>query len=252
VVLSPELEHAAYGNRSVLRKMHAVIKLLMAMIYLFINIKLGYPNYLFFFGFVVLLYISAMIPPGIVKRPFYFAFIIASVLFAAKLHFAKTGQPAHFLIDFYPAAMADSIVAALRVITGVALILILAATTPVNEILSALHLLKVPKTFIETFLVIYKYIFLFNDDGIRLRNAQMVRQGYRGFRLSLESLGNLAGMLFLRGMNRGAGMVDAMTVRGYKGDIFFPTELNKIGVKDYALLVFAGLIPLVLSFAEII
>lgn len=247
MVLSPELEHAAYSNPSILRAMHPVTKLLLAVAYLFLNIKLGYPSHLFFFGFTAALYLLAIIPFRIAKRPFIAAVFIAAVLFAAKLHFTKTGQAVHFLIDFYPAAMPDSLIAALRVIAGVALILILVATTPLNETLSALHYLRVPKTLIETFLVVYKYIFLFNDEGIRLKNAQMMRHGYRGLRLSLESFGSLAGMLLLRGINRGADMMDAMTVRGYKGDIFFPTEMKKPGIKDYILIVLAGVMPLTLS-----
>lgn len=248
MVLSPELEYLAYTNDSILRKVNPVTKLLILVCMLLVNLKITTVFQVIFLFVVMGLFFVSKINFYAVKRPIIAAFFVGIVLFIAKLHLFKIGAPSHFIIDFYPDAFSIALNAGLKVVCGVAVILIFVSTTPLSEILSALSILKVPKTLIEIFLVIYKYIFIINDEGIRAKNAQMVRLGYRNFRCSLESFGNLAGIIITRGASKGSSMVDALLVRGYKGDFFFPPSVNRLFLLDYLLITFLGFIPLILSY----
>ncbi len=248
MVLSPELEYLAYTNNSILRKVNPVTKLLILACMLLINLKITAAFQVVFLFVIIGLFFVSKISFYTVKRPIFAAFFVGIVLFIAKLHLFKIGIPYHFIVDFYPEAFSIALNSGLKVVCGVALILVFVSTTPLNEILSGLIILKVPKTLIEIFLVIYKYIFIINDEGIRAKNAQMVRLGYKNFKCSLESFGNLAGIIITKGASKGANMVDALLVRGYRGDFFFPSSVNRLFLLDYVLITLLGFFPLILSY----
>lgn len=247
MVLSPELEYLAYTNKSILRKVNPVTKLLILLCLLFVNLKVTVFFQIFFLMAITGLFLLSKISFSAVRRPVFAAIFVGTVLFIAKLHFFRSGTPVRFVIDFYPEALSVATNAGLKVLCGVLTILIFVSTTPLNEMLSALAALKLPKTLIEIFLVVYKYIFIINDEGIRAKNAQTLRLGYRDFLSSIESFGNLAGIIITRGASKGSSMVDAMQVRGYRGDIFFPSSIKRLFFLDYLMITVLGFIPLILS-----
>jgi cobalt/nickel transport system permease protein len=163
------------------------------------------------------------------------------------MHFLKRGSPINFLIDFYPESFGNALISGLRVVNGVVLVIIFISTTTIKEVLSVLKRLKIPDIFIEVFLIMFKYIFILNDEGLKIKNAQTVRLGYCGFRRSLESLGNLIGMIMLRGINKGSAMSEALYVRGYRGRFFYPGEISKPKFYEYFIIFFLGIIPLLLG-----
>lgn len=248
LILSPELEYLAYSNESVLKKTNPVTKLILLLCYLTINLRLSGVLFGCFFIFLIFLCLLSELPFRVVKRPIVTSLILASVLFIAKLHFTKIGLPVRLIIDFYPSAIPLSLVSSLRVVSGMLIILIFVGTTTLTEILSALSFFKMPEIVIEIFLIIYKYIFIINDEGLKMKTAQTLRLGYKNFRLSLESFGNLAGMMIVRSASRGAKMVDAMQIRGYCGNVYFPSPIRSLLVLDYLIILFLGVMPIGLSF----
>lgn len=247
MILSPELEYLAYTNKSFLRELNPITKLILLICLLVINLTAKLGLELFLFTALILLFWVAKVSFRAIKRPLLGAILLSFALFLAKLHFLKTGVAVTVLIDFYPRSCQPALLSALKVLCGVMTILIFVATTPLYDVLSALAVLKVPKTVIDIFLVIYKYIFIINDEGIRTKNAQEVRLGYSSFRASLESFGNLAGLLILRSVNKGERMIDALNVRGYRGEMFFPVKIKSLIFLDYLLIALLGILPLVLN-----
>ncbi len=234
MIISPAFEYMAYENRSPLKALNPLIKTLLLLIYLFLNLWLNGFYCLVIFALSLLFFLLAKIPLGYVKRALLMAFFVAFVLFTVRLFFWKERN------------ILETAVASIRIITGVMFILTYVATTTLNEMLSALRKMRVPEICLETFLVIYKYIFIINDDGLRLKNAQMMRMGYSNFSTSLRSMGALWGALFLRSVGKAEKVVDALNVRGYKGTIYYPTELSSVNSKDILIFMF-GLAPLILG-----
>ncbi|MCX7770393.1 MAG: cobalt ECF transporter T component CbiQ [Proteobacteria bacterium] len=247
MIFAPEFEHIALSNNSFLRKLSPYTKVFLTFVYLILNLLITSHFYFIFIIFVFLMYFISNIPFRYTKRPIFIALITSIVISLAKLHFLKKGNPIILIIDFYPESLFLAIIIGLKIFTGVLLIIIFISTTTIQEMMSVFKKIKAPDTFIDIFMIIFKYIFVLNDESVRMRNAQMVRLGYNGFRRSLESFGNLIGMVILRGISRCNNMSDALFLRGYKGKFFYPSDITKPKFYEYMLLLFLGILPLLLG-----
>ena len=67
--------------------------------------------------------------------------------------------------------------------------------------------------------LIYRFIFLLAGEAGRIRTAQESRLGYRGFRRSLGSMGELLSTVFVRSLRRGERVFSALESRGYTGTL---------------------------------
>lgn len=248
MIIAPELEYIAYNNKSLLRGLSPLTKFFLTMLYLFLNLFLKGYFFICFFFYVIFLLLISRVEWKYVSKPLFLASGTSIVLFIAKLHFLKKGAPFFvFILDFYPESFFDAMTTSLRIVSGVLLIIIFIGTTTIKEFLSVLRKLKVPMIFVEIFLIIFKYIFILNDEGLKMKNAQTVRLGYSGFRRALESLGTLFGMIVLRGLNKGTSMSEALFVRGYNGQLFYPIDVPGPKVSEYFVMLIFGLIPLLVS-----
>jgi cobalt/nickel transport system permease protein len=243
-VIASELEYFAYNNKSFLRALSPLTKFFLLLIYLFLNLFLKATFYWFYCGMVLLIVYFSNIPFKLIKNTVAVATFTGFFVFVAKLHYLKNGAPIKFLIDFYPDSFLIASMYGFRIINGVILMLVFVAITPIRDFLTLLHKLKVPEVFIEIFLIIFKYIFLLYDEGLRVKNAKTVRLGYKGFKRSLESFGNLIGIMLIRGLNKGTKISTALYVRGYNGRLFYPSEIAKPKNFEYVILLFFGIIPL--------
>lgn len=248
MLISPELEYFAYNNKSFMARLNAFAKVFLLFAYLLLNLKLSGIAYLNFIVFVSVIFFISRIPLRILKRPLFFATFTGIFLFLAKLHFYKKGAPVIFFLDFYPASFTYALLSAMRVVVGVVLMLIFISTTPIKDILNVLYKIKVPVVIIETILIIYKYIFILNEECYKMQNAQAVRLGYNNFRKSLESFGTLLGLIVMRGYNRGNKIADAMMVRGFNGNLFYPSPIRHPDLSEYFLMLILGFLPLVFVF----
>lgn len=240
MIISPAFEYLAYENKSLLRRINALTKTILLFIYLFLNVWLK--NYLYFFilALSIVFFLLSRIRVFYIKRALITALFIALTLFSVRVFLWKDGDTIL------------AIISSLKIISGFLFVLSYVGTTPLNEILSSLKKLKIPDIFIETFLMIYKYIFIVNDDGFRLKNAQMVRMGYKDLKTSLKSMGGLWGALFLRSVGRAEKVVDALYVRGYRGNLFYPTSIQKMTATDLIIISFVGFFPLLIALVGVI
>ena len=123
-----------------------------------------------------------------------------------------------FHITGYGEGLARGFLIMSRVIGGVALILLLSMSTPVNKLLGAAGWFRMSPTFIQLTLLVYRYVFVLFEEMETIRSAQRVRLGYRNWDRSMKSLSALGGSIILRAYDRSQRVFEAMLVRGYAGE----------------------------------
>lgn len=118
-----------------------------------------------------------------------------------------------------------------RTFGGMCSLFFLALTTPMIELFSVLKSLRVPDSIIELSMMIYRYIFVFLDQTVMIRNAQVMRLGDAGLRSTMNSFAMLTSVLFVRAWEQGERVMVAMDSRCYDGrlDLVEQTERAKPG-----------------------
>lgn len=104
-----------------------------------------------------------------------------------------------------------------RSLSGICCLYFLSLTTPMIELFAVLKASRLPESFIELSMLIYRYIFVFLDMALSIKYAQTVRLGYSNFRRSLTSMGMLVSTLFIRSWEQGDKLLLAMDSRSYNG-----------------------------------
>ncbi|MGI6028113.1 MAG: cobalt ECF transporter T component CbiQ [Candidatus Heteroscillospira sp.] len=126
----------------------------------------------------------------------------------------------------------------------------LSLNTPMTDIVMALERLRVPRLFTELMELIYRFIFILAETASRIRTAQESRLGYTGFRRSVESLGLLSSVVFLRAWRRGDRVWSALESRGYTGSLKTMPQLYESGSRLYIAAAVTVLAQLAVLFAE--
>jgi len=106
-----------------------------------------------------------------------------------------------------------------RILGGVSLLAAVGFATPFIEFMAALFMAQGPEALYRDNDVAYRYLFVFLEDATTIYSAQKNRLGYAGIRKGLNSFGVLTGSLVLRGLEQSQKTADAMTQRGYTGDM---------------------------------
>lgn len=129
------------------------------------------------------------------------------------------------LIGYLFSIKADGLELALlvlsRTISGMCCLYLLALTTPMIELFAVLKASRLPASFIELSMLIYRYIFVFMDMALCIKYAQTIRLGYSSFRRSIDSMGMLGSTLFIRSWEQGDKLFLAMNSRCYDGKMTF-------------------------------
>jgi cobalt/nickel transport system permease protein len=146
--------------------------------------------------------------------------VMATVILVTQIFFC--GETPLFTIPVwgftlvgYEEGFARGLIIMCRVLGGVSLILLLSISTPADKLFIAAAWFKIPKTFIEIALLVYRYIFVIAEEFITMNNAQRIRLGYHSWRQSVKSLSMLGACLILRAYDRAERVFEAMLVRGY-------------------------------------
>lgn len=106
--------------------------------------------------------------------------------------------------------------------------IVLASATSFPQLLLAMRALHVPRLFVATFGLMWRYLFVLADETQRMLRARAARSGVSGetgrkvggsviWRARVA--GAMAGSLFLRAIERGDRIYLAMASRGYNGEI---------------------------------
>ncbi|TLM98599.1 cobalt ECF transporter T component CbiQ [bacterium] len=112
-----------------------------------------------------------------------------------------------------------------RVSGSVSILVLLSLTTPVTELMKALNWFRVPRVLVEVLMLTYRYLFVFWEEGSRIREAQTMRLGYpkwtnlAGWRRVLRNTWTLSAMVLIRAYDRAEHTYQAMQVRGYRGRV---------------------------------
>ncbi len=106
--------------------------------------------------------------------------------------------------------------------------IVFAAATPFPDMLQAMRAIKIPRLLVGLFGLMWRYMFVMVDEAIRLLRARAARSGTTD-RPGVKSggsiawrakvTGGMAGNLFIRSLDRGERIYDAMAARGYDGEI---------------------------------
>jgi cobalt/nickel transport system permease protein len=105
-----------------------------------------------------------------------------------------------------------------RAVGACACLVFIGLTTPMADILGLLRsrwLVEIR----ETAALVYRFLFLFLETAAAMRCAQEARLGYATPRLSIRSLGMLAGNLFVRVLARARRLETGLALRGFEGQL---------------------------------
>jgi cobalt/nickel transport system permease protein len=154
----------------------------------------------------------------------------SAALLVATVRVFSSGTTVWFVWDLGPwqlTATREGLAAGLligsRVLGGVAVMLRLSGTMTFEELVAVLEWFRVPRTWLEISLLMYRYVFQFFEQGAEVVSAQKIRLGYAGVGSGLQSLGSLAGIVLLRSMEQAERTCEAMVARGGDGLIPLPT-----------------------------
>jgi cobalt/nickel transport system permease protein len=86
---------------------------------------------------------------------------------------------------------------------------------------------KFPGVVVELMELIYRFIFVIWEEAVKIHIAQASRLGYRGFRNSIESLGELVTTVFIRAFRRVERVSVCLESRGFEGNFDFLMEEEK-------------------------
>lgn len=106
----------------------------------------------------------------------------------------------------------------LKFFLTVSMALLLIATTSFPTICHALRRLGLPAIFVSQLLFLYRYIFVLGEEVMRIVRARDMRSyGRKG--TGIKIFIRIAGVLFLRTVERAERIYFAMLARGYEGDM---------------------------------
>ncbi len=128
----------------------------------------------------------------------------------------------------------------LRFALTVGAILLLVAVTGFNSVCMALERLGMPRIFAVQLLLLYRYIFVLMEEGIRMYRARQLR-AFHGRGLGMRTFGLLVGSLLLRTLDRAQRIHLAMLCRGFDGTIRTRKPLRLQSRELLVLLLCAGL-----------
>jgi len=180
--------------------------------------------------------------------------MLATVALVTQLFWFQEGEPLLRLPVFqwelvvYAGGMTRGLELASRILGGMAVLLFFSLTTPLPELMRAARFFRCPPVLVELALIMYRYIFLLQEEGGRIRNAEKARLGFVDTRAAVRSSGILGGMLVLRTYERAERSFAAMRCRGYRGALTAVTPGRMRGFDWAALavgmLLLAGLLAM--------
>jgi len=94
---------------------------------------------------------------------------------------------------------------------------LLFSTTPFPQFLSGLKRLRFPKIFIMLFSFMYRYVYILENELMRMQLAATARNFSGRPLYRARTLANMSGSLLLRAFERGERVYQAMAARGYQG-----------------------------------
>jgi cobalt/nickel transport system permease protein len=185
--------------------------------------------------FCLIVLLAIRVPPLLLLTRLTIPFFMVFVLLVTQV-FLYGQTPlfqisiAGWMISGYTEGLMRGANMVLRVLAGISLILLLGMSTPADKLFKTAAWFRVPGTFVEIGLLIYRYIFVLGEEFIRLQDAQRTRLACNGWRRGMKAASILGSSIILRSYDRAERVYEAMTVRGYTGRSMY-SSLD-FGLKD--------------------
>ncbi|WP_414733301.1 cobalt ECF transporter T component CbiQ [Acetobacterium carbinolicum] len=105
-----------------------------------------------------------------------------------------------------------------RAMAGVSCMLFLIYTTPVMQIAGVMKKAHISNTFLEIFVLTYRFIFDYWDKLKVMATAQELRFGYRNLKVAIQSIAMMLSNLFLMAIQSYEEMTQTLELKQYQGD----------------------------------
>lgn len=112
------------------------------------------------------------------------------------------------------ASATPAAVVAVRGLAATLAVFVLAATTPMVDLIGALRRARVPQACLDVTTVAYRMVFVLLQTARSVRSAQAARLGYDGRRAALRSTAALVGVVLLRAWSRAERLESGLAGRG--------------------------------------
>ncbi len=235
------------GN-SLIHRLDPRVKVVVTVLFILSNVLVpdgAWPAFVLAFALVLLVTRLARLPwMFAVKRSFI---VLPFVLAAFTILFTLPGTPIFsFSIGSWTLTISDagllrfsSII--VRSLLSLQMAVLLTATTQFTDLIHALRHLRLPSILVAVIAFMYRYLFVLNDEVLRLlraRDARSARPAASGGAVAGASgggrprvhggsvwwrarvAGSMAGQLFLRSWERSDRVYNAMLARGYAGHLY--------------------------------
>lgn len=147
---------------------------------------------------------------------FFLSTSALTLLFSLNLT-GPSGPTLHLI----PAELPHVALVCARSLGGLAALLFLALTTPMNDILGLLRRLKAPEVLLDLMTLCYRMLFVFSEAVHDMHTAQAARLGYTTPQRALRSLGVLAANLTVQVWQRSQALHHAAMARNNDGPLLF-------------------------------
>lgn len=158
--------------------------------------------------------------------------ILASVGIALGISFEHTGEFYINLRGLYiytsKEQLMETVKLIVKVMACVSVMQGLILSTMPYEIINALRKMHVPKLIIELMNLIYRFIFILIESYANMRNSAMSRLGYRNFRTSVSTFGNIASNILVVSLKKANSYYTSMEARCFDGDLNFPEDKKNL------------------------
>ncbi|MDD3225496.1 MAG: cobalt ECF transporter T component CbiQ [Clostridium sp.] len=155
-----------------------------------------------------------------------------------------------FKLDIYLEGIQMGLIIQLRIMTAVTFACLLSFTTPMEEILETLRILKIPNIVIDIASMMFRYMFIMSETLKNVKRAQISRMGESvSWFNKIVDLGKVASCVLIKSIDKSVNIYNAMLSRGYTGEaIEYDFFNSRVPRKD---LLFAFFIELILILAII-
>lgn len=138
-----------------------------------------------------------------------------------------------------------------KVFNSISLTILLTSTTPFEQVIKALKVLRVPDIFLLTLTLSFQYIFIFSQTILETYQALRMRWWERGAGAEARAiLSGRMGYLFRKSWDKYEAVYHSMIARGYTGSVslYYGKKLNRA---DYLFLLIALLFLVAVIFFNI-
>jgi len=193
-----------------------------------------------FFGFILCIVLT---PPDSFLAFLLYALLIAGLIALSKLPFAYVVKkflamfPFILMVSvFLPFMKTDGMMimrnALIKGALSILCMVLLMGTTAYTDLLKAMEKLKFPSLIVMALSFMYRYIFVIEDEMLKMKQAKDARTvgGTKWFHA--KALANMLGVLFIRSYERAEAVYLAMCSRGFDGNIKTIND-SRIKLKDW-------------------